>query len=234
MSKEVVYVSGPISAAKPYDMEQNIRKGMRKGGELAQTGVAPIVPHGNSYRWAETGKFGWKDYMRVDLELLKRADSVYMMQEWKASRGARIEERYARLLGKKVVYEDGQETREARPQVTLDMVQERYQAFLDKYPQANKHPVFFAQKTEEEGGEMLEHGDRDPSDFHRQRATEEAGDAWLAVMGYALSMRIPIQSLIIEMDWKIGELANRYDSGYYDHPKVRQVYPLDNLEPDDL
>lgn len=228
MSKEVVYVSGPISDPHPAGMEAKIRKGMHKGGELAQQGFAPIVPHGNSYRWQETGKFDWKDYMRVDLELLKHADSVYMMQDWKTSHGARIEERFARLLGKKVVYEDGQETREARQQKTIQDVEDHYVRFLEQYPQADKHPVFFAQKTAEEGGEMIVHSDRDPSPYHRQRATEEAGDALLAVMGYVRSMRIPLGVLIAEADLKIDELGSRYDRGYYDQPKEKQIFPLDN------
>lgn len=103
--KEVIYVSGPISAHRAYDVEQNIRRGMHKGGELAKQGYAPIVPHGNSYRWTDVAKFDWREYLRIDLELLKRADSVYMMENWRESKGARVEERYARLLGKPIVYE---------------------------------------------------------------------------------------------------------------------------------
>lgn len=105
MSKEVVYVSGRISASTPEEIEDNIRLGMKKGAELAKEGFAPIVPHGNSYGWNRHGSFDWREYMRVDLELVKRSDSVYMMSNWRESKGARIEERFARLLGKRVVYE---------------------------------------------------------------------------------------------------------------------------------
>lgn len=107
--KEVVYVSGPISAPTPEGVALNQEKGMAKGAELALKGFAPIVPHGNAYHWDQYGEFNWRDYMRVDLELLKRSDTIYMMQGWEESRGARIEERYARLLRKGVIYEEKKE-----------------------------------------------------------------------------------------------------------------------------
>ena len=107
-SKEIVYISGKITAPTPGEVDQNIEAGVKKAAELARDGYAPLSPHGNSRGWHNYHDFTWRDYMRIDLELLKRSDTVYMMSNWHESRGARVEERYARLLRKKVIYESGE------------------------------------------------------------------------------------------------------------------------------
>ena len=44
--------------------------------------------------------------MKIDLAMIDVCDIVYMMKGWRASRGAKIEECYAQMRGKKVIYEE--------------------------------------------------------------------------------------------------------------------------------
>lgn len=105
--KQVIYVSGKYSANHPYEVKQNIRKAVAKGVELAREGYAPIIPHANTQGWeAIDPTLTWRDYMKVDLALVRASNTVYMLSGWEESRGARVEERLARLLGKPISYED--------------------------------------------------------------------------------------------------------------------------------
>ena len=47
----------------------------------------------------------WKSYMKVDLEALKGCDYVFMLNNWKDSRGARVEHRLAKMWGKTIIYQ---------------------------------------------------------------------------------------------------------------------------------
>jgi hypothetical protein len=86
-------------------MARNQALGVKKGAELMAQGYAPIIPHANLRDIHQYGEFGYDEYMRVDFAQLKASDTVYMMNNWKESKGAKLEERYARLLRKKVIYE---------------------------------------------------------------------------------------------------------------------------------
>ncbi len=107
---EVVYVSGPISSPTYEGMVYNAEMGIKKGANLASLGYAPIIPHANFRGIANYGEFAYKTYMRMDFAHLKKSDVVYMMDGWENSKGAKLEERYARLLRKKVIYERKLET----------------------------------------------------------------------------------------------------------------------------
>ena len=51
--------------------------------------------------------WSWPRCMAVCLWHLMRCDTVVFMDNWQDSRGARIEHRVARLLGKKMIYMNG-------------------------------------------------------------------------------------------------------------------------------
>ena len=104
--REMIYVAGKYTASTPEGVQANIDKAIRKGVELTREGYAPIVPHANTTGWEKVDPtLTWRDFMRVDLVHVKKADMIYMMDNWQDSKGAKVEERYARLLGKKIIYE---------------------------------------------------------------------------------------------------------------------------------
>lgn len=51
------------------------------------------------------GDKSWADYMKYDLERLLKCDTIYMLTNWKTSKGAKLEKRIAEELGFKVIYE---------------------------------------------------------------------------------------------------------------------------------
>ena len=52
----------------------------------------------------------WADYMKADIKKLMTADAIFMLKDWRRSRGARLERRLAKKLNIAVYYEkDGVE-----------------------------------------------------------------------------------------------------------------------------
>jgi len=45
------------------------------------------------------------DYMRSCMAMLESADAIYMLRDWKYSRGATMEHSYAEYIGKRIFYE---------------------------------------------------------------------------------------------------------------------------------
>lgn len=57
---------------------------------------------------ADTGiveGWSWSDYLRYDLRLLVKADSIYMLKGWEDSKGACLERHVAIELGMDILYE---------------------------------------------------------------------------------------------------------------------------------
>lgn len=47
----------------------------------------------------------WEQYMRKDIQMLCTCDTIYMLSDWKKSKGARFEHKVAKKLGIEIVYE---------------------------------------------------------------------------------------------------------------------------------
>lgn len=47
----------------------------------------------------------WEEYMIRDIELLFSCDTIYMLENWKDSKGARIEHAIAIETGKTIIYQ---------------------------------------------------------------------------------------------------------------------------------
>jgi len=50
----------------------------------------------------------YKDYFQADLRLLLICSTIYMLPNWKDSRGAKIEHSIAEALGMEIIYEDSE------------------------------------------------------------------------------------------------------------------------------
>lgn len=104
--KEVIYIAGKYTAPTKEGVQANVDKATAKGAELAGQGYAPIVPHANTTGWEQYNpNLTYRDFMLIDFAQIRKVDVVYMMDNWKDSRGAKAEERFARLLKKKIIYE---------------------------------------------------------------------------------------------------------------------------------
>jgi len=109
---KVVYVAGKYSDTSKAKVEENIVKASKVSWKLMYAGFAPICPHKNSAHWEnyiskepEEQKKFWKLVLGIDLAIIKKCDTLYMLDNWKDSKGAKVEERYARLIGKEIIYQ---------------------------------------------------------------------------------------------------------------------------------
>ncbi len=95
MEKKRIYLSGKISGDDNY-----AQKFADKEKELTEKGFLVFNPakHPNM--------FSWEEFMELDLLALKNCDSIYLLSDWKDSRGAKIEYDEAVRLGKEVIYDE--------------------------------------------------------------------------------------------------------------------------------
>jgi hypothetical protein len=94
-----VYISGkitglPIEEARHYFVEA--AKHLQIQGH---TPCDPMlhVPFNEDWQWS--------DYMKADIKLLLNCDAIFMLHNWKESRGAKIEHDLAFALEMKVMYQ---------------------------------------------------------------------------------------------------------------------------------
>lgn len=92
--KKKIYILGSISQNENYKQQF-----MAKHKELEELGYIVLNPLFISC------ELSWKEYMKIDLVMIDVCDAVYMMEGWKTSRGAKIEECYANMRGKEIIYE---------------------------------------------------------------------------------------------------------------------------------
>ena len=93
-----IYISGSITHDPNY--KEKFEKAERK---LIERGYEVLNP----IRVAENFKnLTHKQYMKIDLVILECADAIYMLKDWKSSKGAVIEQVQALQDGKEVIYEE--------------------------------------------------------------------------------------------------------------------------------
>jgi hypothetical protein len=91
------YISGPISGRPNGNVEAfaHAQKYLERLGHLAVNPITLEHDHDQT----------WQSFMRVDLKALLECDAVYMLFDWSASHGARIEHAIAGILGMTVAYQ---------------------------------------------------------------------------------------------------------------------------------
>ena len=97
-----LYISGPISdAPNPEERFKKIEWMLKEGGH---TVLSPMhIPDAPFFR--EDGDTLWVYYMKRAIPMLLKADSIFMMEGWKTSRGAKLELSIAKHLDFPVYYE---------------------------------------------------------------------------------------------------------------------------------
>lgn len=103
MSKMKIYISGSISKNADY------KKQFEEKLEELKKDYVVLSPLFIS------AELEWKEYMKIDLAMIDVCDTVYMMKGWKESKGAKIEECYAGMRGKKIIYEENKMTETSTP-----------------------------------------------------------------------------------------------------------------------
>lgn len=94
MSKETIYISGPMTGIDDY----NYPEFERHASEFRSDGIAVISPH------EITPEFGlpYSHYMKRDIAALLLCDAIIMLDGWENSRGAKLEREIAIACGLRV------------------------------------------------------------------------------------------------------------------------------------
>jgi hypothetical protein len=100
---KVVYTAGKISDSRGVWYQQiNIRAGMDVAVALWGLGLAVICPQSNTYFMC--GACPYETWMQGDFELIRRADALVMVPNWRDSPGATREREFALQIGLPVYY----------------------------------------------------------------------------------------------------------------------------------
>ena len=97
-----VYLSGPISAAHGYSVDDNVAAGMRVFFACVARGIPAYSPHA-SVAYQEARDIPWLYWLAVDCAIIERCTHVLSLPRWETSPGAVAERDYARAIGKPVI-----------------------------------------------------------------------------------------------------------------------------------
>ena len=104
--KKIIFVSGAYTAKDDDGVMGNIAHAKWAAIQLWKEGWAVICPHMNTSHF-EVYQIKYDDFIIGDFEFLRSCDAIYMLNNWKSSKGARMEYRYACWLGLEVIFESG-------------------------------------------------------------------------------------------------------------------------------
>lgn len=99
---KVIFVSGKYRDETEYLVFENILHARRVAFRLWQEGWAVVCPHANTILMTHDRP---DIFLLGDLEILKRCDAIYMLNNWQRSEGAKGELKLAVELGLEVYYE---------------------------------------------------------------------------------------------------------------------------------
>ena len=100
---KLLYVAGPYSG----DIKANIARAEEVSIGLIRKGFHVFTPHKNmaGYEQYESDGIGYRTWLRMDLDLLRRCDAIYIMLNSERSVGVQEELKFARKKGIPVIHE---------------------------------------------------------------------------------------------------------------------------------
>lgn len=98
---KVVYVAGAFRAKTQWGIMQNVRKAEEASLKLWKLGYAVICPHTMTQNF--TGECSDEVWLNGCIELLKRADAIYLVDGWEKSEGSLVELNIAHDLGMAII-----------------------------------------------------------------------------------------------------------------------------------
>ena len=105
----LIYVAGKYSGKNFEEISKNIISAKKAAIELLKNGWAVITPHLNTCHFELYEKYiGYthKDWLKMDVVMLERCDAIFMLKNWKDSKGAKIELDFAREHEIKIYFEN--------------------------------------------------------------------------------------------------------------------------------
>jgi len=102
--KKVIYISGAYRNKTISGTFQNIMNARDGAVRLWNEKWIVICPHLNTFLM--DGLCPDSVWLDGDLEILRRCDAIFMLQNWETSKGANEELALAKKLGLEIIYED--------------------------------------------------------------------------------------------------------------------------------
>ena len=109
---KLIYVAGKYSGSNYSEIENNIRRAEKASMKLWARGWAVITPHLNTAHFEQYEKVGSVNYITYNMmingtmEMLKRCDAIFMLNDWAQSEGSIGEHQFAINNGYDIYYED--------------------------------------------------------------------------------------------------------------------------------
>ena len=95
-----LYIAGKITGLNPLAVEENFCRAARYVEGFGHEALNPVEMFPVRDDWT------WEYYMAEDVKvILMQADGLFMLSNWRESRGARAEHAFADALGKKIFYQ---------------------------------------------------------------------------------------------------------------------------------
>jgi len=101
----VIYVAGPFRADTAWQIENNIRRAEEWSHKLWMMGAVVICPHTNTRFFHGEGTD--EMWLEGTLELCRRADAIFLIENWQNSSGSRGEKAEMEKLERPIFYHDG-------------------------------------------------------------------------------------------------------------------------------
>jgi hypothetical protein len=108
---KLVYISGPYSAYEIPGMDgdyfssaYNINVARQHAIKIWNRGDAAICPHLNTAHFEYDCDAAYEQYIEGDLLMVDRCDVIYMLPNWRYSKGAILEHARAVLMDKEIEY----------------------------------------------------------------------------------------------------------------------------------
>ena len=98
----IIYIAGPYNAKTKEGIRKNIEGAEWYGKEVLALGHSPIVPHKNTAYWEDDKRFCYKDFIRMDLEILGGCDAALFICGEGVSNGVDIERQFCKDNGIKI------------------------------------------------------------------------------------------------------------------------------------
>lgn len=94
-----IYISGKITGLDPVDAEKKFQE--------AEEFLKHVFPEKNIVNPMKSNwkNKTWEDYMIDDIKLLFECDAIFMLYDWKDSKGATIEHFIAEVTNKEILYQ---------------------------------------------------------------------------------------------------------------------------------
>jgi len=106
---KLIYVSGKYTEDTSSLVQLNIEKAEEAAIQLIGKGWGVFTPHKNSAHYEkykeEYPNMTWDYFMEFSIEMLKRHDAIFMLNNWKDSEGGVIEHDYALKNNIPIYYE---------------------------------------------------------------------------------------------------------------------------------